>query len=229
MRGESRRFTAIALLAAVLSASGSASARHRNYANAGAPGDFAYYVLSLSWSPAFCLSSPGAEECHGPRRFGFIVHGLWPQGDAANDQGRPEHCDFRRPVPDDVVHGIADLMPARGLVYHEWAAHGTCSGLEPAAFFALVRRAYSGVSIPQAFSGPDQAVERSPGSITDAFLHANPRLSAQSIVVTCTGQGVPRLREVRVCLDRELAPRACSADAARAACRAAQVLIPPIR
>jgi ribonuclease T2 len=225
MRGKLRSLAAIALLAAVLYASGSASARHRNRANAGVPGDFAYYVLALSWSPAFCLSSPGADECRGPRRFGFIVHGLWPQA----EQGWPEHCDFPRPVPDEVVHGLADLMPARDLVHHEWAAHGTCSGLEPAEFFALVRRAYSSVSIPQALSGPDQAVERSPGSISDAFLHANPRLSAQSVVITCTAQGAPRLREVRICLDRELRPRACSADATRAACRAALVVIPPIR
>jgi ribonuclease T2 len=229
MRVDLRRFTAIAMLAVVLSAPGSAPARHRNRANEAAPGDFAYYVLSLSWSPAFCVSSPGADECRGPRRFGFIVHGLWPQPDAADGQRRPEHCNFRRPVPDNVVHGIADLMPARDLVYHEWAAHGTCSGLEPAAYFSLVRRAYSSVSVPQALSGIDQAIERSPGSISDAFLHANPRLSAQSVVITCTRQGAPRLREVRVCLDRELAPRACSADVARAACRAAQVIIPPIR
>jgi ribonuclease T2 len=216
----------IALLAfALLGAIGSASARHRSHATAGVPGDFTYYLLSLSWSPAFCLSSPGAAECNGPRRYGFIVHGLWPQ----NEQGWPEHCDVPRPVPDAIVQGIADLMPARGLVYHEWSAHGTCSGLEPAEFFALVRRAYASVAIPQELSGPTQAIERSPTAIADAFLHANPRLSAQSIVVTCSGQGAPRLREVRICLDRDLTPRACSADATRGTCRAAQVMIPPIR
>ncbi len=149
-----------------LCAAGSVSARHRSHAGESAPGDFAYYLLSLSWSPAFCLSSPGSAECNGPRRYGFIVHGLWPQ----NERGWPEHCDVHRDVPDDVVRGIADLMPARALVYHEWSAHGTCSG-----------------------------------------------------------QGAPRLREVHICLDRNLAPRACSDDAMRGACRAPQVIIPPIR
>jgi ribonuclease T2 len=219
-------FNGAALLAFVfLCTAGSASARHRSYAGAGTPGDFAYYLLSLSWSPAFCLSSPDAAECNGPRRYGFIVHGLWPQ----YEQGWPEHCNVHRSVPDDVVQGIADLMPARGLVYHEWSAHGTCSGLEPAAFFSLVRRAYASVAIPQELSGPTQAVERSPAAIAGAFQHANPRLPAQSVVITCSGQGVPRLREVHVCLDRDLAPRACSSDALRGACSAAQVLIPPIR
>jgi ribonuclease T2 len=220
----------IALLAfALLGAIGSASARHRSHADAGAPGEFAYYVLSLSWSPAFCLSSPAAAECNGPRRYGFIVHGLWPHADAANEQGWPEHCDVRRSVPDDIVQGIADLMPARGLVYHEWSAHGTCSGLEPAEYFALVRRAYASIAIPQELSGLGQAIEQPPAAIAAAFLHANPHLPAQSIAVTCSGQGAPRLREVHICLDRDLMPRACSADAMRGACRAPQVIIPPVR
>lgn len=132
-------------------------------------------------------------------------------------------------VPEDVVRGILDLMPARGLVYHEWSAHGTCSGLGAAEYFALVRRAYGSVAIPGTLSNPTRAVLRSPADITESFFHANPRLPAKSVVVTCTGQGAPRLREVRVCLDRDLAPRACSADALRAACRAPQLIIPPIR
>jgi ribonuclease T2 len=209
----------------IFGAIGSASARHRSQAGAGVPGEFAYYLLSLSWSPAFCLSSPGAAECNGPRRYGFIVHGLWPQ----YEQGWPEHCDVQRPVPDNVVQGIADLMPARGLVYHEWSAHGTCSGLEPAEFFALLRRADASVAIPRELANPTQAIEQSPAAITAAFRQANPRLPAQSVVVTCSGQGAPRLREVHICLDRDLAPRACSADALRGVCRAAQVIIPPIR
>jgi ribonuclease T2 len=123
----------------------------------------------------------------------------------------------------------ADLMPARALVYHEWSAHGTCSGLPPAGFFALVRRASASVAIPQELSRPGQAIEQSPAAVTAAFLRANSRLLPQSVLVTCGGEGAPRLREVRVCLDRDLTPRACSADALRESCRAAQMIIPPIR
>ena len=215
----------VALLGAVsLYAAGTASARHRGQAGADAPGEFAYYVLSLSWSPAFCLSSPGNAECSGPRRYGFIVHGLWPQ----NETGWPEHCDVHRAVQDDVVQSMSDLMPARALVYHEWSAHGTCSGLEPAEYFALVRRAFTSLVIPRELSNSSQAIEEPPASVAAAFLHANPRLGPQSVVITCSGQGSPRLREVRICLDRDLAPRACSTDALREACRAPRVIIPPI-
>jgi ribonuclease T2 len=221
---EHRLKTAVLILVALLSVAMSAGARHRK-ASEGEPGTFDYYLLSLSWSPAFCLSNPGAAECNGPRRFGFIVHGLWPQ----YEKGWPENCNVHQQVPDSVVSGIADIMPARGLVYHEWSAHGTCSGLGAADFFALVRRAYAAIAIPASLSGLSHAIEQAPSAIAAEFLHANPRLSGQSIVVTCGRQDAPRLREVHICLDRDLNPRACSSDAAGGACRAATMIVPPIR
>lgn len=216
---------AAALLAVLcLFTAGGAWTRHRHQGG-GTPGEFAYYLLSLSWSPAYCIASPGAAECNGPRRFGFIVHGLWPQ----YERGWPENCDAPGAVSEAVVRGIADLMPARGLVHHEWAAHGSCSGLGPADFFALVRRAASSVAIPPELAKLTRAMELPPAAIAAQFQRANPRLPAQSLVVICTRQGAPRLREVHVCLGRDLVPRACSADAMRAACREPQVIIPPIR
>jgi ribonuclease T2 len=77
--------------------------------------------------------------------------------------------------------------------------------------------------------GVTRQIEQSPSAIAAEFLHANPKLAAQSIVVTCSGQDAPRLREVHICMDRDLNPRACSADAARGACRAATLIVPPIR
>jgi ribonuclease T2 len=213
------------LFAALLCVVSSAIARHHNRDGDAQLGVFDYYMLSLSWSPAYCLSSPGAAECSGPRHYGFIVHGLWPQ----NEQGWPQYCNVHVPVPDGVVQEIADIMPARQLVYHEWSAHGTCSGLDPAGFFALVRRAYASVKLPPQLADARQPLQQSPESLARAFADANPGLAAQSIVVTCSGQSVPRLREVHVCLDRELKPRACSADAVREACRAPALLVPPIR
>jgi ribonuclease T2 len=223
----------MALLALIhLGAAGSASARHGGQGGQGgqggegAPGEFSYYLLSLSWSPAFCLTAPDAAECNGLRRYGFILHGLWPQ----YERGWPEHCNVHRPVPDELVREMADVMPARTLVYHEWSTHGTCSGLEPAEYFALARRAFAGVSIPPELSSPAQAIERQTAAIQSAFLRANPRLPAGSVLITCSGQdAAPRLREVHLCLDRNLTPRTCSADALRGACRASEVIIPPVR
>ena len=224
LRKEQPLKPAVLILLVLLTVAMSATARHRKSSD-NEPGTFDYYLLSLSWSPAFCLSDPEASECNGPRRFGFIVHGLWPQ----YERGWPENCNVHEQVPDNVASSISDIMPARGLINHEWSAHGTCSGLSPADFFALVRRAYAGISVPASLSRVSHEIEQSPSAIAMEFLHANPRLSAQSIVVTCSRQDAPRLREVHICLERDLSPRACSADAARGACRAATLIVPPIR
>lgn len=220
-----RRLLLTLLIAALASAGTwrSAFARHHRHAEDVA-GQFDYYLLSLSWSPGFCLQSPGAAECDGPQRFGFIVHGLWPQ----NERGWPEHCGGGAPS-EDVVRGMSDLMPARGLVYHEWSTHGTCSGLDAADYFGLVRRARDGIVLPPAFTQRGNPIQSSPSAVTAAFLEANPRLPADGIVTICGTQGVPRLREIHVCLDRELHPRSCSADALREGCRAASITVPPIR
>jgi ribonuclease T2 len=211
---------ALALLGSALTA----TARHRRHAD-DTPGEFDYYLLSLSWSPAFCLQSPNSPECNGPRRYGFIVHGLWPQ----NERGWPQNCGSSERLPDSVAQQISDLMPARKLIYHEWSTHGTCSGLGAADFFALVRRAHDSVAVPSTYRNPGAAIEQGPDAVVNEFLRANPRLPAQSVVATCSNQGAPRLREVHVCFDRELKPRACSADALREACRAASIIVPPIR
>ncbi len=214
---------AIGLLT-LLCAAPFANARHRHNSEA-TPGQFDFYLLSLSWSPAFCLQQPDSPECSGPRRFGFIVHGLWPQ----NETGWPQNCAGDTWVPDRVAQAISDLMPARKLVYHEWTTHGTCSGLDPQAFFGLVRRAYESVVIPAPFQSTAAPIEQSPDDIVRAFLRANPRMPADSIVATCSRQGAPRLREVHVCFDRDLRARACSAEVLREACRASSVIVPPIR
>jgi len=210
---------------AVLGASNAFARHHQRYTDA-SPGNFDYYLLSLSWSPAFCLDSPGSAECNGPRRYGFIVHGLWPE----NERNRgPEHCDVHRDVPDDVVAGLADIMPARGLVYHEWSAHGTCSGLEPGEFFGLVRRAYAHLTMPAEFVRPGQPIQQSTDAILGDFLRANRDMRRDEMFLTCSRQSVPRLRELRICLDRSLAPRTCSEDALRGACTSGALLVPPVR
>ena len=187
-------------------------------------GEFDYYLLSLSWSPAYCLDSPTSSQCNGSRAYGFVVHGLWPQ----NERGWPERCATTR-VPESVATSMLDLMPARGLIYHEWSAHGTCSGLEPADYFRLVRTARATNKVPDEFARPGAAVEREPRAVAESFRRANPRLGPDSLIVDCSGGSAPRLREVRICLDRDLAPRSCGADVRRAACRAPSVIVPPIR
>ncbi len=219
---------ALAVTCVLLGAAQPLMARHhhrRDTPGEAMAGQFDYYLLALSWSPAFCLQQPGSPECSGPRHYGFIVHGLWPQ----NERGWPSNCGGTSDVPDAVVEAIMDIMPAKKLIYHEWSTHGTCSGLEPEGYFGLVRRARSSITIPSQFTSPAAAIQQSPGDIVKGFLKANPRLPEDSVVATCGGQGNPRLREVHVCFDRQLNARACSAEALHEGCKAGSVVVAPVR
>jgi ribonuclease T2 len=91
------------------------------------PGQFDFYVLSLSWSPSFCAAaaersrSRAANGQCGVRPYSFVVHGLWPQ----YDKGFPEYCQLPAPRLDHrIVTSMLDLMPARHLVFNEWDRHG---------------------------------------------------------------------------------------------------------
>jgi ribonuclease T2 len=214
----------LSLVLIVVSA-GMASAQDRRQ---NAPGEFDFYVLSLSWSPSFCEatsergnSGRSQIQCGG-RPFSFVVHGLWPQ----YERGFPEYC--QRPSPRlarNIMNSMLDLMPAPGLIFSEWDKHGTCSGLGERAYFETIRKARAGVKIPEEFLQLSEPKTIAPGEIEEAFIKANPGLSSSAISVTCDSR---RLSEVRVCLSKDLQFRSCE-EIDRRACRRDEVLMPPIR
>jgi ribonuclease T2 len=177
-------------------------------------GRFAYYVLTLSWSPAFCETPAGArspEQCSGPRHYGFVVHGLWPQ----NETGWPESCAAGGGPAPALVSKMLDIMPSRKLVEHEWEKHGTCSGLSAEGYFEKVRAALGSIRIPEAYVAPKQAFSTDMERIVSAFVAANPGLSPEKLAVQCKRE----LDEVRICLDKDLAPRAPAAATCAARAR----------
>lgn len=193
---------------------------------AGEPGKFDYYVLALSWSPSYCEAEGdqrgGDEQCTRGRPYAFVVHGLWPQ----YERGYPRSCMQPAPfVPNEAINSVLDLMPARGLVIHQWRAHGTCSGLDARRYFDSVRAARERVEIPDQFRRLDSYRMVSPSEVISAFRAANPSMPADALAVTCDSR---RLREVRICLTRDMKFRSCSDDARRA-CRIPRVAMPPVR
>jgi ribonuclease T2 len=119
---------------------------------------------------------------------------------------------------------MLDLMPAPRLIYHEWDEHGTCSGLEPDAYFDTVRKARAKVKIPEKFTSLTSALQTSPDEVKAAFIADNPDLVDTEISVQCDN----RLREVRICLSKELEFRSCPQLAHRG-CRRSQIVMPPMR
>jgi len=175
-------------------------------ASADQPGQFDYYVLSLSWSPQYCASSNrGGDEPQCTRPYAFVAHGLWPQ----NERGYPSDCGSRERVGEDTIARMLPLMPSRGLIIHEWRTHGACSGLGADDYFDTVSRAYRSVRIPAAYGALDRYLTVDPQQLKRDFISANPGLRESGLAVECSGH---YLREVRVCLGRDLSPRACGAD-----------------
>ena len=189
------------------------------------PGDFDFYVLSLSWSPTYCQDRGRSDriQCGGPRPFAFVVHGLWPQ----YERGSPRDCDVgpRSGLPRKLVDGMLDIMPSPSLVRHQWRAHGSCSGLDPVDFFALTRAANQAVRIPDRFVDVTDYLTVSPNEVEAAFIAANPGLRRDGIAVSCDSR---RLKEVRICMTRDLRFRACD-EVDRKSCRTNRLTMPPVR
>lgn len=179
------------------------------YVAPGRPSDFELYVLSLSWSPLYCADAQRAsrdpQQCGEGRRYAFVTHGLWPNNE------RPPHprdCGDAGTVPPNLISQMIGIMPSPQLIRHQWRAHGTCSGMNMDDYFATVRAAYRLVAIPQRYRSPDNDLVVPAGTLRQEFYRANPTIPPQAMRFDCTGRN---LRELRICLTRDLKPRACTA------------------
>ncbi|MBV8819353.1 MAG: ribonuclease T2 [Acidobacteriaceae bacterium] len=220
-----RAVLCLILLALVFAAMAGARSRKRSRsAHSGTPGQFDYYLLSLSWAPDFCDRpdvNKNSRECGRGNHVGFIVHGLWPQFD---NGGYPEQCAPASPVASGIVNQMLPLMMDAGLIQHEWRDHGTCSGLSAADFFGQVQRAYNSVTIPDRYKNLSQAIQVSPGDVHRDFASANPSFPNDAFRVACGGNEVS---EVRVCFTKDLQPRACSTNDKE--CSAGELQMLPLR
>jgi len=192
----------------------------------GAAGDFDYYTLALSWSPTYCATEdPGGRtsQCRGRPR-AFVLHGFWPQ----HERGWPEFCySGERPwIPQPVIDDMIGIMPGKGLIIHQYAKHGTCSGLSPEAYFDAARKAYESIRVPERLRRLSRTLSATPAEIERAFLSANPQLREDMVSIAC---GPERLREVRVCFSRSLEPTACGDNENQARlCRSRRIRVPPV-
>lgn len=190
----------------------------------GVAGDFDYYILSLSWQPGWCRATGDgrdAPECGNGSGRDFVVHGLWPQ----YERGWPDHCETGERDPSRRDTQAMDDLMAPGLALYQWRKHGRCSGLPAAGYYAALREAAEAIRIPAPFDDLPRDITLPPAVVEDAFIEANPGLTADGITVTCKANA---LAEVRICLTRDLTPRACAPDA-RQDCRRPQVLMERIR
>ncbi|MNI76011.1 Ribonuclease T2 family protein [compost metagenome] len=117
------------------------------------------------------------------------------------------------------------LYPSRKLLEHEWAKHGTCSGLGADGYLEASDKALGAVSIPEQLQPLSTTHYFTAADITRMFRQSNPQIPADGIVVICNG---PQLSEVRVCMDKDLAFASCG-KGVKTQCRAGDIRVPPLR
>lgn len=188
-------------------------------------GDFDYYVLSLSWSAAWCAlegDSQGDPQCDAGRGLTFVLHGLWPQF----EDGWPSFCRTgeRDPTRAETA-AMADVMGGAGLAFYQWKKHGRCSGLSAPDYFRTAREAYRRVTLPKVFADVSRPLTLPASVIEDAFIEANPGLARDQITITCE-DGL--IQEARICLTPELGFRRCGDDTIRD-CRLKDAVLEPVR
>jgi ribonuclease T2 len=171
------------------------------------------YVLALSWSPEFCRTRRSDPEHRmqcggivndGAGRFGFILHGLWPETDGPR---WPQWCRPVRPLPRRLVREHLCTTPSIQLIQHEWAKHGSCATRNPRGYLRAGRIMYRAIRYPDmdALSRDTLTV----GQFATAFAAANRGITTDMLRVQTNGRGW--LTEVRICLARDFRPQRCPA------------------
>ena len=189
-------------------------------------GRFDFYVLALSWSATYCANEGARRDgpqCRTGRNPGFVLHGLWPQ----YERGYPAYCGPQGRSPSRAAMEKAEqIFPDPGLARHQWRKHGSCSGEDPASYFAASAAARAKVTVPDALRAPERDRQWEVIGIERAFAAANPGLRPDMMSVTCRGG---QLKEVRICLSRDLRGFRTCEEVDRDRCRAREVNVPAAR
>lgn len=167
------------------------------------------FVLSLSWSPEFCRTrhdDPAhATQCGGRvGRFGFILHGLWPEG-ASGDY--PQWCPTPLTPSTQTLRRNLCMTPSAALLAHEWAKHGSCMARTPDGYFRSAQALYRSLRFP------DMALlSRRPGltagDLRRAMVATTPFLAPAMIRVNANPRGW--LEDIHVCYARSFMPATCA-------------------
>ncbi len=135
-----------------------------------------FYVLALSWEPAFCEKMRSKTECKTQTAANydashFSLHGLWPQPrrnvfcgvDRATAALDDQHQWEKLPAPQmsaETKAALDKVMPGTQSVLerHEWIKHGTC---------------YPGGNADQYFRDAVRLTHEVNASVVQAFVAAN--------------------------------------------------------
>lgn len=166
------------------------------------------YTLALSWSPEYCHDHPDdtGEQCNvASGRFGFILHGLWPEGTGS---AYPQWCPTSQQLTVAVVRAQFCVTPSTRLIAHEWAKHGSCASRDPADYFAAGRKLFANVRIPDMDALSRRSIDV--GNFKRVIAANNPAIMPSALTLSTNRQGW--LTEMHICLDKAMRPQPCPRD-----------------
>ncbi len=169
-----------------------------------------YYLLSYSWAPRFCQKaskrskSAGGKnylQCSADNNFGYILHGLWPQGKMSGKGGYPRACEGNQPkIPRDQLSPYLCMTPSVWLLQHEYEYHGTCMPTRelksPKGYFGTA------VKLHQSLRLPDKELANNSRSLSWWYLN-------NSQLVDGAVSYAKKSKEWQFCYDAQFKSMAC--------------------
>ena len=167
------------------------------------------YTLAISWSPQHCRTPDRAArstfQCGSGNRFGFVLHGLWPDG---YGKEWPQYCKATPLISQRTVRANLCATPSAQLLQHEWAKHGTCMpGETPDSYFGKATSLFNEVRYPDMNALARQSLTA--GKLATAIARVNRGMRADMMRVTTDRMGW--LNEVWICMDRKFRYTRCPA------------------
>jgi ribonuclease T2 len=167
------------------------------------------YTLALSWSPEFCKPREGQRahrlQCSGRNgRFGFTVHGLWPN----SARSWPQWCAGSRgpALTGAELRRNLCMMPSTRLAARQWAKHGSCMVRRPKTYFEVTRILYNSLRFPD-FDRLSRKPGLNAGDLREWFLAANSGWRRDAIGIKVNSRGW--LQELRLCYNKRFRPAPC--------------------
>jgi ribonuclease T2 len=165
------------------------------------------YTLALSWSPEFCkgreTQGGSGTQCSGSNgRFGFIVHGLWPEARGS----WPQWCQSPNRLSPAEARRNMCMMPSANLIARQWVKHGSCMTRKPETYFKVTRILWNSLRFPDMDSLSRQK-GLTAGDIRTAIASANVGIEAKHIGLDLDRNGW--LEEVQICYGKRFRPTPC--------------------
>ena len=128
---------------------------------------------------------------------------------------RPRRC--------ELTDGV---YPDEGLARYEYRKHGTCSGLDPQAYFSAVKTLRDAIVDSRNAQGAARSAEDFARALTQPSSPPTPISPADNMAITCRDG---ELVDVRVCVAKSLTAFAQCPKVAGHTCHAASISVAPLR